>query len=122
MLDLDTIFITDLKNRLPYKDVRSIKAWLKKNKVIWYGDKGSKRQYIFKVPFERALLQMKITDLNKSGADWATVFSLETELYNQYKKQIESREVPQRLPVMNRKVYKPFGESGNQFIQDLQNI
>jgi len=122
MLDLSIIYLSDLKKLMPYKDGRSIKSFLTKHKVEIFGGKGSKRQYVFKLQFERAQLQEKINSLiEKYGNDWLKVFQTEMKVYAMHKAIIEEKQQEQKTQITTKKSNQ-LGPQATKFLNDLHSI
>ena len=122
MLDLSIIYLSDLKKLMPFKDGRSIKSFLSKYKVEIFGGKGCKRQYVFKLQFERAQLQEKISCLiEKYGNDWLKVFQTEMKVYAMHKAIIEEKQLEQGTHTTTKKS-KPMGLQATKFLRDLHNL
>lgn len=89
MIDLDITYLNDLKTVLRYKDLRSVRSYLKKMGVPVFTDK-SNRPYCLKLQYERALLADKIQNLKaRYGKDWQVVIQSEMQLYASHKAIIE---------------------------------
>ncbi len=122
MLNLDIIFLRDLKNYLPYSDMRSIRSYLLKYQIEIFGGRGAKRQYILRTSLERAQLQNKINDLSeKLGKNWVSLIESEIELLNQYKRLLEITERQMPVPEV-KKASKPLGERGANFLKSLSRV
>lgn len=122
MLDLNIIYISDLKKQMPYKDGRSIKAFLTKHKVEIFGGKGCKRSFIFKVQLERAQLQEKINCLiERFGNDWLRAFQTEMKIFAIHKAIIEEKQ-PEQETFITPPQKKPLGPQATKFLEDLHTI
>ena len=119
MIDLDILFIRDLKQTLNLKDNRSVYAFLKNYHVEVY-DKSSKRPYILKVSYERAMLQKRIHDLKtKHGNKWLQVIQSEMQIYSNHKAILEGLQTPASIPKKENPTYGPLS---TQFLRDLQSL
>jgi hypothetical protein len=123
MLDLNIIYLKDLKAVLSYRDIRSIKSFLLKHKVEIFGSKGCKRLYVFKIQFERAQLQEKIQCLkNRYGKDWLNVFQTEMKIYAEHKALLEENGQKQKIFITPKKENKLTDKYVSKFLTELQSF
>ena len=99
--------------------MRSIIAWLRKQKVEIHGEKSGKRKFVFKINFERRLLEYKISFLrDKHGKDWLQAFQSEMKIHAQYQAILEGKQLAQK-PNATSKQNKTLGSHATKFLEDI---
>ena len=120
-MEIQIIYIRDIKrkNLLPYERLASIKSWLAKNGVQWFGGKACKRSYVLKESFERAILQERINNLRQIYGDkWVAALKSEMQLKAKYQAVLDEIQNSKSVSA-NKQNKKIRGKAEEQFILDM---
>lgn len=120
-MNIEILYIRDLKNILPYKDIRTICDYCKQYGIKIFGEK--KRQYVLAVQFKRAQLQEKISHLKeKYGDNWNSVLKSEMNLCSQLQSILDEIKNSNNKDYSLKQKPKPKTKSEQKFLDEVNTL